>query len=68
MPHLFKLLPFDLAWPQGEVGMLAFEGLDPGHFIRAQYADVLFGKGWRLLIECVDLTHLFIKLLIILGR
>lgn len=61
MPDVLEFTPFHLAWLQGQSRVLAFQGLHPGQLIDAHHPLTLLGQFWRLLIELVDFTHLFIE-------
>jgi hypothetical protein len=64
--NVLELAPFDLAGDEREPGMLALQGLDPGHLVRTHGPLPLLGAAQRPVVDRIDLGDLRPQLLI--GR
>ena len=64
MPDVLEFSAFHLAWGQRQVWVLAFQSLNPRHFVGTHDRFALFGKHWRLFVKAVDVSDLFVKALI----
>jgi hypothetical protein len=58
---VFELPAFDLARLHGQPGVFPFQGLHAGHLIQTLDAFTLFGQGWRLAIERIDVINFVLK-------
>ena len=67
MSNIFKFTPLHFAGQHGQIGMFAFQRLDPGHFIGTFNALPLFGKFRGLFVQLVDIADFVIKISFI-GR
>ena len=61
---VLELAPFDLAGHEREARMLALQGLDPGHLVRAHGPFPPLGAARRLAVDRIDLGDLRPQLLI----
>lgn len=66
MPDVLELAPLDFPGDERQAGMLALQGLDPGHLVGTDRAFSARGAGRRLMVDRIDLSDLRPQLLI--GR
>jgi hypothetical protein len=61
MPNVLELTAFHFARSHRQARVLAFQCLNPGHFIRTHHRFTFFGQFWSLLVQSIDIVHLFIE-------